>query len=217
MAISFADLEDIVRNHNGAHVAKPTPAAITGILRGKSCIARPSMGFGITPFHTVLDSATSTEGDLPVVICIGMNYGQIATAGIYTAMKPTGMSASLTNVLKAAASKLAETRCHLVATNFFPALSPAEWGTSAPTRVADVALFADAGFGDCLASVATLFSVIGPDSVAVAVFHGAHNSVPALGWVLKSRILLDFQRTEWIFCDNISSRPRRISNAIRVD
>ncbi len=156
----------------------------------------------------VIDEASNqaplNAGDWPVVLVVGINYGQQGSHN-YVASPPdlydrTNMRAKL----QATAAMLAPHGCvnlaadgyHLVAANFFPWITNAPWMACTPNNITEQLLIRYFGWPSPLGFVALLIQQLQvacrtcQHGLTHIVFHGANNAVPSLGGGLVSRTSL---------------------------
>jgi hypothetical protein len=189
----------------------------------------------------VLDSVTANfEADLPVVVAVGINYGQFGSSMPHFGVVPpnwssTGMRPRLNAVIKqldescldGEFSKLhsckngSTPQCHLVAVNFFPLLTQTEWTEIGMNSITEALMLRCWGYADPCAQVAGLIRRIdgeqtgdngGVGRIPFVVFHGANSAVPLLG-IQTAQQLQGSVRSDFVFCDNLS-RGGKPTNAI---
>jgi hypothetical protein len=172
---------------------------------------------GLVGVLNVADSAHSNGNpDLPVVVCCGINYGQIGTLAF-----PVGLASKtgMTGFVKTAVSRIqAVTGCkfpfpdkfHLVATNVFPWISISPWLQLNLNYIEEAMLIHCLADGNPSLRIARLIQALSPSAV---LFHGAGNCVSA--YANHSIQHQGFKDCEVIYCDNLSGRSP-FSNAIRL-
>jgi hypothetical protein len=158
----------------------------------------------MTAVLTVIDSLTKTqESDVfPVVLCVGINYGQQGGRKNYCKGQglcdATGMRKNLQSALNLANVTISLGQSHLVAANFFPWITLKSWQNVAPNCLVSALLLRSFGFEDPGSAMASLIDRIGPSCL---VFHGSGNAVPMLA-------LETIQKCQWktpkiLICDNL--------------
>lgn len=163
----------------------------------------------------VLDQRTVDVIDaLPVVLCVGVNYGQVPTSIGVGITDHTGMFSNLPGAAKLIADECSDCLCnlpkdfHLVATNFFPWLSIKEWSSLRLNTIQEALLLHCFGDSDPASRVRNLIFAVKPHSV---IFHGANNCVPTMA---LSSIRSIGPVTNLVLCDNLS-RPVT-NNAVKL-
>lgn len=179
---------------------------------------------GSVSVGVVIDAATAQpDEDLPIVIAVGINYGQGAgylKGGVPT-FAPTGLLPKLKRVYQSLAGSSCSARdldepFHLVAANFFPWITSQPWASYNFNCIEEAALLFCCGHADPQEYILELIRRINPVAV---VFHGANNSVPFMGAeVVRRSIAEDPSPTfEVVFSDNLAgSFQPGVSNAIRL-
>ena len=182
---------------------------------------------------TIDDATESTKEDkeLPVVLAVGINYGQGANylrkdLGLWDQTK---MRTKLDKVF-AALRGGTEAKCappnfpnpskyHLVATNFFPWITQKPW--SRFNSIEEMLLIYCHGFRDPFAHIKEIGKKLN-DKLKFVVFHGAENAVPCLGAeFFRTRAASVWKaassRPDIVFCENLApSRKLNITNAVRL-
>lgn len=170
----------------------------------------------------VIDS--STEGrqeDLPVVLAVGINYGQ----GNYYISNTVPIFDKKMNMrprLNLALDHLTGSECttklqelggafHLVAANFFPWVTTKAWSAFQFNGIEEATLIHCCGHQSPTDYIQDLIDRIAPVTV---VFHGANNAVPYLGGCVYREALEPFD-LDTIFCDNLA-HGRGMSNSIKL-
>jgi hypothetical protein len=172
----------------------------------------------------VIDDATERiDEDLPVVLVVGINYGQ--GEGYLNLPVPifdaTGLHPKLARVRQFVSDQGCSAHSlnepfHLVAANFFPWITSQPWSSYGFNSIEEAALIFCCGHADPQQYIAELISRIGPVAV---VFHGANNAVPYLGTGVVQQGLggAPWRKFQVVFSDNLAGgRQPGISNAIRL-
>lgn len=142
------------------------------------------------------------EAKLPVVLCVGVNYGQQGGSIDYRKGQKlcddTGMRKNLQSALNLANVTMSLDESHLVAANFFPWITLKSWQNVAPNCLISALLLKSFGFEDPGSDMASLIDRIEPSCL---VFHGSGNAVPMLA-------LETIQKCQWktpkvLICDNL--------------
>ncbi len=181
-----------------------------------------------------IDDATKPSGedkDLPVVLAVGINYGQGANylANPSLVWNSTRMRARLDQAV-ALAESTTEKNCahppfpkpgryHLVATNFFPWITQESWSDYGFNSIEEMLLIHCHGFRDPFAHIEAICRRLEKELYGL-VLHGAKNAVPLLG----AEFLRTCMASEWrengpdiVFCDNLApSQNPKIYNAVRI-
>lgn len=169
------------------------------------------------------DQTTGADDDLPVVLVVGINYGQ--GAGYLASPIPTTAKTGLRPKLQKAAQLLDDRGCsaqilgqsfHLVAANFFPWITSRTWSSYRLNSIEEAALIFCCGHADSKDYILELIRQIDPVAV---IFHGANNAVPYLGTGVVQQSLAGASRPAFdvIFSDNLAgSRKSGVSNTIRL-
>lgn len=165
------------------------------------------------------------KGDLPVILAVGMNWGQ----GGYYINNPvplvtmTSLRPRLQQVLK----HLSVNNCpsvantwrdnfHLIAANFFPWITSQPWSAYGFNSIEEATLIHCCGHPSPTEYLKKLLSKVLPN---IVIFHGANNAVPYLGECVIREYLQNNEVTEFevIFSDNLvpGFRPT-ISNGIKL-
>lgn len=183
-------------------------------LARRANLLHPSSLVGVLNVADPAHSADDT--DLPVVVCCGINYGQLGSLTFPVGLtSPTGMTGF---VQTAVSSIQGVNRCqfpfpanfHLVATNVFPWISASPWSGLGLNSIEEAMLIHCLADRDPSQRLTKLIQDLNPCSV---FFHGANNYVPAFAnHAVKGA---DFPKTEVIYCDNLS-QPFGPANAIRL-
>lgn len=250
--MKIADLEKIVHANNQKHLSKllgrevhiqqgkasisPTDLSeLVDCFRGKTskgftskldlmhrCIQLSPTGKCVAVGSIIDDDLHSKEEDLPVIIAVGINYGQgsdylLGNVGLLDSTKMRSKLLKVLESLRKECANFPESKSfHLVAANFFPWITDNSWGEYALNSIEEMALIKCIGHEDPCEHVAELISSLEETAPLTAVvFHGANNSVPFLGDALlrsvKSRAF------NAIFCDNLAgSVGNNICNAISL-
>jgi hypothetical protein len=176
-----------------------------------------------TDLHGVLNvidhSTQSSNPDLPVVVCVGINYTQFDEDGSIqctslvedTTMRPHVIAAAAAIGKTSSACPLPE-GFHLVATNYFPWITSKRWSDLKLNSIEEALLLRCYGDSDPTKRVADLVQEVNAHSV---FFHGANNCVPALA-LSTVRFLSSWERPQnVVLCDNLS-RPFGARNSVRL-
>lgn len=158
----------------------------------------------MTAVLSVIDSANGTEESdvFPVVLCVGINYGQQGGRKNYSKGQGlcdnTGMRKNLQSALNLANVTMSLDESHLVAANFFPWITLKSWQNVAPNCLVSALLLRSFGFEDPSSDMASLIDLLQPSCL---VFHGVGNDVPMLA-------LETLQKCQWktpkvLLCDNL--------------
>jgi hypothetical protein len=182
----------------------------------------------------VLDDAhpVGDESHRPVVVCVGINYGQFDPKAVAPfpplTWKSTGMRRRLGYVFKMvgddcvrglASIKVQDT--HLVAANFFPWITRHEWTSIGLSGIAETLALRCWGAEDPVGRIADLIARIqraasgSPRNLPAVVFHGAGSAVPYLGVEVIRRLGSSPGQTNWILSDNLSRQSQPI-NAVAL-
>ena len=170
----------------------------------RSALGLNSSGKTASVFSVIHDTGLLDFNDskeLPVVVCVGINYIQKPT---YTRriklVDDTGMHAITSQVISEVIGKPSGD-FQLVAANFFPWVTVGTWAKATGTAfnaLHEMLLLETCGFDDPVSHVRSLAEVLRPKWL---IFHGVDNCVPSLGNTVRKLL-----RREAIFCDNISRR-----------
>ena len=156
----------------------------------------------------VIDEASNrvslNAGDWPVVLAVGINYGQQGTHD-YVASPPdlydrTNMRAKLhaavTALIPHGCVNLTANGYHLVAANFLPWITTKPWAKCAPNCITEQFLLRYFGWPSPLGFVALLIQQLQiacrtcQHGLTHIVFHGVDNAVAAMGTGVVSRTSL---------------------------
>ncbi len=160
------------------------------------------------PFQVdaIVDDYTDAVVDpLPVVLTVGINYGQVAT-GHFT--RKTQMRSGLNKLNgifpdSKGRAPLISDQYHLVAWNLFPILSPQPWGDYNFNGLEEALVIWRWGYANWPQLSMKLITAIAPQ---VVVFHGINNAVPYHGMMLadtiRPRATDDYPRV--VFCGNLA-------------
>jgi len=177
-----------------------------------------------------IDDLTEREGkDLPVILAVGINYGQGAKylTSPVSLWHATGMRTKLDKVF-ATLRTGTKTKCvtpkfsnpseyHLVATNFFPWITQKSWSACKLNSIEEMLLINCHDFRDPYAHIEEICRGLKKELQGL-VFHGANNAVPLMGAeFIRSRMPSADKtpRPDIIFCDNLAGSPH-ITNAVRI-
>lgn len=195
-----------IEGHCFCGLLKGAPQTAFGLAR--QCLIDPSHGKTLHGVLNVLDNDTQhTTQKLPVVVCVGINYGQIRSAKGTLIIDKTNMRRNLEAAAKRLAGKSPGCHCllpdkfHLIATNVFPWLSIEEWRDLDLNAIQETLLLHCLGDKNPIARVASLLAEVGCRSV---VFHGAKNCVSSLA--IPTIRLADTKgwSGKTVLCDNLS-------------
>ncbi len=247
----FNELFDgLVRDPNYAHASmssneaalKSRRACGSGRLRGQPASCRDlsrhimltqtgrNLPSGQVAVGWVLDHDTETEKqELPVVVAVGINYGQGATYlnppvpwAEPTQMRPRLNEAGLV-VQSANTDECSHagwpSAFHLVVGNFFPWITVYAWATHQFNGSEEALLLHCHGFDDPYIHLAALLGRLGAE-VTHLVFHGTNTPVPLLGTEFVRRygdLLASQDRpvdTQVIFSDNLARPGLPVANSV---
>jgi hypothetical protein len=229
---------------SGGASLKNHHACCMGTLRGQP-ISCADLARHVTLQHTSANAATgrvavgwvldddveTKEDDLPVVIAVGINYGQGAA---YLTNKvrwrdSTQMRSRLNKAGKIIQgpgtddcpfARFRKNKFHLVAGNFFPWITTCSWDTHGFNGIEGPLLLHCHGFRDPFASLAALLtSAIGKE-VSHLFFHGTNTPVAQLGVDfirLHGSLLNPASRStsiQVVFCDNLARPNLLVGNSI---
>lgn len=180
----------------------------------------------------VIDEATARkEGDLDVVLAVGINYGQghrYLGSGVGVTDN-TGMRPKLRAAFNAIAGNgkcdlgwspagTDEPSYHLAAVNIFPWITRCSWSAHG-FNASEEALFIECFNPIQVANhIAAFIEQTAGRGFHALVFHGARNAVPYFGTEFtKSNSGLLRGHAEAVFCDNLSPSYRAgVTNAVRL-
>ncbi|MBX3741232.1 MAG: hypothetical protein KF712_09600 [Akkermansiaceae bacterium] len=185
---------------------------------------------GLVAAGAVIDS-NSSDADLPVVLVVGINYGQ--GSSYLNSSIPISDDTKMRDRLGRVIGHLKDNGCppghmdddtefHLVAANFFPWITSQSWSSFDFNSIEESALIRCWGYKCPIAYIESLFDEFeGAKNLEAIVFHGANNATSYLGNCLISRLRdtgkLD-NNLEIIFCDNLAPGfSPRISNGIKLN
>ena len=196
-----------------------------------------SQGAKVAVVATIDDATKKSDEDLPVVLAVGINYGQgdkYLKGGVGLWDK-TMMRGKLDRAIKVIADETRKPcvhpsfpkpeRYHLVATNFFPWITHKSWRACKFNSIEEMLLIYCHGFSDPFAHIEKICQKVQEEpakeekKMAGLVFHGADNAVPLLGAeFLRTRTASEWQETrpDIIFCDNLARSGAPIRNAVRL-
>ena len=146
---------------------------------------------GCVAVLSVLDKRTQPLlPELPVVLCIGINYGQEDAKNPQYLKRRTAVvtDTGMASVLERYLNQLKEAdpmaipffnakNFHLVAANYFPWITSKRW-SKLKNSLEEVLLLRCFGYESPVATLGSLIAACEPD---LLVFHGVHNAVQALG------------------------------------
>lgn len=179
---------------------------LEGANQRKDCVA----------VGAIVDRSTRLSNeDLPLVLAMGINYGQgdgYAVKGV-----PLEDNTQLKGQTTAVMKKLQKVQCieeypeeyHLAAANFFPLITKWSWGQL--NSIEESILLRQAGFLDPVAYAVSLITALEPD---VVIFHGANNAVPGLGWRVVDALHQNQAVSKFVFSDNLAPPQRAVINAV---
>jgi len=172
------------------------------------------------------------DRDLPVVIAVGINYGQMGRTDYLSGSVDLWDATGMRTKLDKAVALANETECHcvhrnfpnpgeyhLVSTNFFPWITQQAWDCYGFNSIEETLLIGCHGYRDPYAHIKDICQRLGGALVGL-VFHGANNAVPYMGaeflrahGAAKSTA----EQPDIIFCDNLAGSPNQtIKNAVRL-
>lgn len=173
----------------------------------------------------VADRTHSEDNELPIVLAVGINYGQ----GSDYLKEPTLMSddTDLIDNVKRVLEVVGRNcdkfdppkQFNLVATNFFPWITNDSWGEAIANSIEEAIGVFCLGFDDPYAHVVELASELSAFSEPLyIIFHGANNCVPAMGIETVRRLRKEKLHTsfEFIFSDNLAPPTKDPDNAVRL-
>ena len=228
---------------SGGATLKSHHACCKGILRGQtvSCtdLARHTTlhqtngktATGKVAVGWVLDDDVGTkEDDLPVVIAVGINYGQGAayltdkvrwrdSTQMRSRLNKAGKIVAGPGTDDCAFAHFRKNKYHLVAGNFFPWITTCSWDAYGFNGIEGPLLLHCHGFRDPFASLAALLtSGIGKE-VSHLFFHGTNTPVAQLGvdFIRLHGSLLNENRStsvQVVFCDNLARPNLPVGNSV---
>lgn len=169
----------------------------------------PNPNGQIAAVFSVVDNAAllagETSSELPVALCVGVNYTQWKSfGGSQPLVDKTYMYPKATQAISKAIGG-STGQFHLVAANFFPWVTVGIWshatdasGKHEINSLHEMLLLETCGFDDPVSHVRSLAEILRPQWL---LFHGVDNCVPSLGNTVRKLLC-----REAIFCDNISTR-----------
>jgi hypothetical protein len=169
----------------------------------------------MTAVLSVIDNKINTNGaaELPVVLCVGVNYGQQGGSKNYSKGQKlcdnTGMRRNLQSALNLAGVKLSMEESHLVAANFCPWITLGSWQNVAANCLVSALLLRSFGYDDPSSEMASLIDLLQPSCL---VFHGSGNSVPILA--LEALRKCKLKQPKALLCDNLGYPVWRNSVAL---
>lgn len=167
---------------------------------------------------SVVDIGSNPQDDLPVVLAVGINYGQ----GDWYADNPVpledntqlrGQAFRTLHQLKISNCCLEDTGSfHLAAANFFPWIT--KWSWSGLNSIEEAILLRCAQLYDPVRHVVSLIQKMEPQ---VVMFHGANNAVPGLGLKVVEAIPGSERLSrKYVFSDNLAPPQRSVSNGVMI-
>lgn len=172
------------------------------VLLAKQGIDVDGLGNSVAVFSVVDEADGARPEELPVMLCVGINYGQDARylRRLQPLQDNTGMRTNLISAFKLSGHAIPKS-FHLVAANFFPWITRVNWQDLALNCLHSALLLRAFGYSDPTTHMSNLVALIDPEWL---VFHGVGNSVP----VLSLQMLNQFggTRPSVLLCDNLG-RP----------
>lgn len=169
------------------------------------------------------DIEVRSDDDLPVILVVGINYGQgaVYARDSVPLFDKTEMRPKLKSVFRflsdngcAAVNIDLDDRFHLVAANFFPWITEHSWSAYKFNSIEEAAIIHCCGHAHPQQYISELVSTSRP---TVVVFHGANNAVPYMGSCVIRSIAGKSGYTDFdvVFSDNLAgSFQPAISNAL---
>ncbi|MBW7893744.1 MAG: hypothetical protein H3C27_01420 [Opitutaceae bacterium] len=216
------NLKNTVKAFNAQLKPNDPSGEVAGVLRGerivdidaaiaKVCGESWSELTASQRVDAVVDQGTvGCPDDLPVVLAVGINYGQTKTGhSAATCLRP-GIAAlnGILGRIRGRADPVPQ-RYHLVAWNLFPFLLRDPWAHYSFNAIEEALIVWRWGYVDWAQKIHDLADSL---SACLVLFHGANNEVPYLGFGMVDR-LRPSAETEYprvIFCGNLS-RVRSIT------
>lgn len=210
-----AELQKIIHGFNGQLKTRVGAPSLSGKFRGKpitDVIDLPAAFGGKVlsgnkphQVDAVVDSDTdAVDGLLPVVLTVGINYGQVATGHTRKTRMRSGLK-NLNGIFPGSTGRTAliPSQYHLVAWNRFPILSPQPWADYNFNGLEEALVIWRWGYANWPRQTMKLITAIAPQ---VVVFHGINNAVPYDGMMLADTIrphaTVDYPRV--VFCGNLA-------------
>lgn len=169
------------------------------VLLAKRGINVDGLGNSVAVFSVVDETDGTRPEELPVMLCVGINYGQDSSylKRLQPLKDKTGMRSNLISALKLSDQTVPKS-FHLVAANFFPWITPVTWQELALNCLHSALLLRAFGYSDPTKHLNGLAALLQPEWL---VFHGVGNSVPVLGLQMLSQ--LGDTRQSVLLCDNL--------------
>lgn len=161
-------------------------------------------GFPIQVDAVVDDETDAEVKPLPVILTVGINYGQVATGSTRKTQMRNGLN-KLNEIFPGSTGRddLIPDKYHLVAWNRFPFLTPQPWAAYNFNGLEEALVIWRWGYSNWPHQTMKLITGIAPQ---VVVFHGINNAVPYHGMTLVDSIrpqaIDDYPRV--IFCGNLA-------------
>ncbi|GEP45864.1 hypothetical protein BGE01nite_51550 [Brevifollis gellanilyticus] len=140
---------------------------------------------------------SSRQGDRPVALVVGINYGQNGTSAgsVGRVSEPLGYAQHVKTITGQ--------DCHTVLWNFYPYLTQEEWCEEVGNSAKEAELLFDGGYDDPFGVFAKLCEELKPEFI---VFHGVTCSIPIL-----ARVVLPSVRCRCFLARNLSRGVHRAS------
>lgn len=228
-AMNTKDLVTAVKAFNARLKVKNPSGEVAGVLRAKhihniddsiaevcgASLANMAVSHRI---DAVVDQRTvSCPDDLPVVVAVGINYGQSKTGHTTATHMRPGIDA-LNKVLGGVRGRAdpVPPRYHLVAWNLFPFLLRDPWAQYGLNSIEEALIVWRWGYLDWEKRTTNLVKLLSP---CLVVFHGANNAVPYHGFDMVDllRPIADPDYPRVIFCGNLSRVPSIIAGRTAVE
>jgi hypothetical protein len=211
------DGDDIPRSASIVGRVNEEHRCFCGLLKRKSqtpiglarrCLILQSAPTTLHGVLNVLDKGTQqTNQKIPVVVCVGINYGQVPGSigsplidDTKMRLHAIGAVQQLTRICQCSSAGLPSI-FHLVATNFFPWLSLEEWTDLKINSIEEALLLHCFGFRNPVTLMNQLLITLNPHLV---FFHGAGSCVSSLAMATVRQAGSAGWNDRVIFCDNLS-------------
>jgi hypothetical protein len=135
-------------------------------------------------FVGVVYDSFSPDGDFPIALVVGINYGQTATSKSIVGKNEDRVD-YVKHVQKIAQSQNRPGEYHVVIWNFFPFLTELEWLEDIANRSDEATRIFERGYSDPIEVFSSLIEKLQPDLI---VFHGISSAVPILARIALRRV-----------------------------
>lgn len=214
--MNFKKLKKAVNEFNKSLRTRARPPEVIGTVKGKDIdewdreegavfANEGEKAQNPNRIDAVVDEGTANyPGDLPVVMAIGINYGQVKTGHSNDTYLTKGLT-TLKTLFQNASDRgaLIPERYHILAWNLFPKLTPRPWADYKFNALEETLVLWRFGYTDWLEQTISFIKTIGPN---VVVFHGVNNAVPYHSMLLADRIRPDASEEypRVVFCGNLA-------------